>query len=282
MALIQFDFESQYLYSNTVISIILPDRPRDIDAETFYGSGKKYKVLWLLHGTFGDHSDWVRKSMIEIYAREKNLICVMPSALNSDYENWPGFGLGFHMESHLIKELMPLIYNWFPASNRKEDNFIAGLSMGGRGVLSYILKYPDLFAAGAVLSAAPAPVADIDWEGKLDDPLAPGINNPRFLNQVNNAGGKDSYLKKYDLYSKIFEMHEKGTLPKLLMGCGTADPVIYKNFCNLREECRKKNVPIEFGELPDLGHEWRFWDPFIQTALNFFGLDAQVTKKELF
>ena len=83
MALVTMNFESEYLYSNHEISIILPDKPRSLTAKEFYSSGKKYKVLWLLHGTFGDHSDWLRKSNIELYACEKDLIVVMPSALNS-------------------------------------------------------------------------------------------------------------------------------------------------------------------------------------------------------
>ena len=53
MSLIHYNFESQYLNNNTDVNIILPDKPRDKTPEQFYGSGKKYKVLWLLHGTFG-------------------------------------------------------------------------------------------------------------------------------------------------------------------------------------------------------------------------------------
>ena len=124
MSLITMNFESQYLQGNTEISIVLPDRPRDREAKAFYNSGRKYKVLWLLHGTFGDHSDWVRKSSIELYACEKDLIAVMPSALNSDYANWDGFMIGYSMNDYLTEELMPLIHNWFPASDQREDNFI--------------------------------------------------------------------------------------------------------------------------------------------------------------
>ena len=81
MALVKMNFESQYLRNNNEISIILPDKPRNLEPAEFYGSGAKYKVLWLLHGTYGDHTDWLRKSSIELYACEKNLAVVMPSAL---------------------------------------------------------------------------------------------------------------------------------------------------------------------------------------------------------
>jgi putative tributyrin esterase len=88
MSLVTMNFESQYLNGNTTISVILPDKPRNQRAKEFYESGRKYKVLWLLHGGFGDHSDWLRKSSIELYASERDLIVVMPSALNSGYTNW--------------------------------------------------------------------------------------------------------------------------------------------------------------------------------------------------
>ena len=110
MSLVNFNFESYYLKSNTNVLILLPDRPREEDPKSYYTSGEKYEVLWLLHGTFGDNTDWLRKSMVETYAREKNLILVMPTALNSNYSTWPKFSLGFDMYSFLIEELMPVVY----------------------------------------------------------------------------------------------------------------------------------------------------------------------------
>ncbi len=117
MALITFNFESKYLGNNHNVGIILPDCPYGANPREFYESGKKYKVLWLLHGTFGDYSDWIRKSNIETYATERDLIVVMPSALNSSYDNWPNFATGYNIWDYFFDELMRLIYNWFPASN---------------------------------------------------------------------------------------------------------------------------------------------------------------------
>ena len=280
MSLLQFDFESQYLNNNTTISVILPDRPKSMDAEDFYGSGKKYKVLWLLHGTFGDHSDWVRKSMIGIYAREKNLICVMPSGMNADYVSWPKFGLGYDVESHIIKELRPMIYHWFPASDKREDNFIAGLSMGGDGAFGLAMKHPECFGGVAVLSGIRGCVAEADWEGTDTNPRGLTINNPRFINQVENAGGREAFVKNYDYQRMMFELYEQGKLPNMIFGCGTKDPG-YENYCKFRDKCQKKGIPAVFEELPDLGHEWRFWDPFIQIALRFFKLETDCEKQTL-
>ena len=149
MSILTYNFESEYLKNNHEVTVILPDKPREQTPADFYGSGKKYPVLWLLHGTFGDHSDWLRKSMIELYACENDLIVVMPSGLNSNYLNWPGFGTGYRAWDYLFDELMPLVHNWYPASSKREDNYIAGLSMGGRGVFQYVAGRPEKFAAAA-------------------------------------------------------------------------------------------------------------------------------------
>ena len=154
MSILTYNFESEYLKNNHEVTVILPDKPRALTPEEFYRSGRKYKVLWLLHGTFGDHTDWVRKTNIEMYATERNLVVVMPSALNSNYSNWDKFMMGYDMFDYLTEELMPLIYGWLPVSDKREDNFIAGLSMGGRGTIKFAVNHPDKFAAAAVLSAA--------------------------------------------------------------------------------------------------------------------------------
>ena len=119
MALVHLNFQSKYLAGNTDVNLLLPDLPRTEEPGAFYASGKKFPVLWLLHGTFGDYTDWLRKSNVELYACEKDLIVVMPSAQNTDYANWDGFGVGCKMWDYLTEELMPLVYGWFPASKEK-------------------------------------------------------------------------------------------------------------------------------------------------------------------
>ena len=166
--------------------MILPDNPRGVTPTEFYGSGKRYKVLWLLHGTCGDNMDWVRRTNIELYATEKNLVVVMPSALNSNYSNWEDTMLGYNMYDYLTEELMPLIYGWLPVSNKREDNFIAGLSMGGRGTIKYAVNHPEKFAAAAVLSAS---TIDLTRMKHGDPNLMLDLYNPRTITTLSNAVG---------------------------------------------------------------------------------------------
>ena len=107
MSILTYNFESEYLKNNHEVTVILPDKPRAQTPQEFYRSGRKYKVLWLLHGTLATTATGFAKTNIEMYATEHNLVVVMPSALNSNYSNWDNCMMGFGMYDYLTEELMP-------------------------------------------------------------------------------------------------------------------------------------------------------------------------------
>lgn len=271
MSILTYTAESEYLNNNTQVTVILPDKPRGIPADKFYGSGKKYKVLWLLHGTYGDHSDWVRRTNIELYAAEKNLVVVMPSALNSNYSNWKDSMLGYNMYDYLTEELMPLVYGWLPVSDKREDNFIAGLSMGGRGTIKYAVNHPEKFAAAAVLSAVPMDLDDMGPENPC-----PMLNttDERTRTTLLNAGGLEAFRNSNEnVWAILDEKAKTGTLPRLMFACGEEDALLYGLFCKFRAHAGEIGLDAHWFTRPGYKHEWRFWDLAIQEALRFFGLE---------
>lgn len=267
MALLHFNFESQYLNGNTDISVILPERPRKVDAADFYSNGKRYKVLWLLHGTYGDYTDWVRRTNIETYACENDLIVVMPSALNSDYASWPKFACGYDMERYLVDELMPLVYHWLPASDKREDNFIAGLSMGAQGAARYAVWYPEKFAGVAILSGSPH-----DWRRSN----LKGAFAARTQNQLDAEGGLEGLLHSHrNIWDRIDALAKTGSLPRMYVASGTADFLFQDWYVPFKNHAKEIGLDATFEELEGYGHEWRFWDITIQRTLRYFGFQSR-------
>jgi putative tributyrin esterase len=263
MALLHLNFESQYLNNNTDVNIILPDKPRGVTPAQFYDRKRKYPVLWLLHGTFGDYTDWIRKSNIELYACERDVVVVMPSALNSNYLDWKGFGIGYGMWQYLTEELMPLVYNWFPASDKRKDNFIAGLSMGGGGAIQYAVGHPDKFAAAAILSSAPS---------NHKESIAKNEVNERTQTVINDMGGADAYLASAaNTWDKLPTLIKKKALPRLYFAVGKQD-FLYDRYEKFKAYAGEIGLDAVFEEYDGFKHEWRFWDLTIQKALDFFGL----------
>ena len=275
MALAHLNFQSGCLGNNTDVNIMLPDRPFDSKPGDFYASGKKYKVLWLLHGTFGDYSDWLRKSNIELYASERNLMVVMPSGANSNYVNWPGFATGYNAWDYLTEELMPLVQGWFPASAQREDNFIAGLSMGGNGAMQYAAAHPDKFAGAASLSNAPTDLKQMkkpQYDGKAEAGAA-ALFHKRVENLVENFGGLEGYIHSpINVWDQLPKLMEAGTLPKLYFCCGEADSLIWEKYQTFKAHAQSIGLPARFEEEAGYSHEWRFWDKYLEQALDYFGI----------
>lgn len=267
MALVEMNFESQYLHGNTQINVILPDKPRGVDPRVFYGEQKKYKVLWLLHGSFGDHTDWVRKSNIELYACENDLIVVMPNALNTSYTDWNTFADGYGVCNFFFQELMPLIFGWFPASSQKEDNYVAGLSMGGNGALKFALIHPECFAKAAILSASP-------YRYETDLSEMTGSKLKKFQNTLANGGGLENFLCSDDNTWRLAKEMDPATLPPMYFGIGGDDPGI-ERFNRFRKLLEERKINAEFEVIPGYAHEWRVWEITIQHALTFFGFSSR-------
>lgn len=115
--------------------------------EMFYS--RKFPVLWLLQAEGENGSSWFRYSLLEEYAAQLNIAVVCPAIENS-------FGInvkrGDPWESFLAGSLRKVVYSMLPISDRREDNFIAGISMGGYAAIRLALKYPELFEAAGSLN----------------------------------------------------------------------------------------------------------------------------------
>lgn len=151
MALIQCNFFSKSLMRTVPINVVLPT-----DKILFPGQpkpeDKPFKTLYLLHGIFGNYTDWVSGTRLQAWAEERNLAVVMPSGDNSFYVDNKKSGNLYG--TFISQELVEFTRRTFPLSHRREDTFIGGLSMGGYGSIVNALQHPEVFSAACPLSAA--------------------------------------------------------------------------------------------------------------------------------
>ena len=139
------------------VSIVVPtlsadEMNRGVTSAEYYKPGMKYQTLWLLHGGGGDYLDYMRYSSIERYAEDNKVMVVMPSALNTNYANTI---YGQNYWTFLSEELLQIVACNFPYSDSREDNFVAGFSMGAFGTMKYIANYPERFHAALAMSGGP-------------------------------------------------------------------------------------------------------------------------------
>lgn len=143
-AFVHCNFRSNILCMSVDVSVLLPDNERSRLFLENKQEPVKYKTLYLLHGFTGDYMSYLRTSNIERYADEYQIMVVMPSIYNSAYTDMK-YGLDYF--TYLSKELMHFIELTFPASQKREERFVAGMSMGGYGAYKFGLSCPEKFCA---------------------------------------------------------------------------------------------------------------------------------------
>ncbi len=236
-------------------------------------SERSYPVVYLLHGYTDDNTGWLQFGEINRYADKAiadgtipPMIIVMPNADSSFYVN--SFDGKFKYEDYFIKEFIPGIEKTYRIKGEKRYRAVAGLSMGGFGTLIYALKYPQLFAAAAPLSAAVWDDATIVGMGDA------GWNVPLGRVFGLDLKGKDRLTKAWydNSIMKLVETKSADELRKVRywIDCGDDDFLIKGN-CLLHIALTEKNVPHEF-RVRNGQHNWDYWRTGIVDALQFIGV----------
>lgn len=243
MAFLQVEFGSTILQQNMQLTILMP---QDIKPN------EELKVLYLLHGYSGSSFDWIKLTGLERYLRNYRVMVVMPSMHNSYYSNET---YGYAYFDYYTKELPQFIEATFNVSNKKENRYIAGLSMGGYGAIKAALTYPDRYNKACSFSGA----MDVETMRRLNP------TNPRkgaFDSIFGFETSKDTPNDLFYLASNV-----KGELPGIYFSCGKQD-FLYQDNIRFKALLEKLNIPFTYEE-SDGDHNWEFWDKYIQEALKF-------------
>lgn len=254
-------FFSHALKTNVSANLFIPtpegnEQITDESVKEKYRYEKGLPVVYLLHGAFGNYYSWVRFSNVERYAQKHGCVLVMASAENSFYHNMYHGGAYYTFFS---EELPGLIRNLFPVSQKREDTYIAGFSMGGYGAWYLALHNPDRYCKAASMSGAlDLPRLYSESRGKNDFPID---WNTIFEDPAHLEGSESDLLHIYD------ECGRKSDIPELYQSCGTEDS-LYPMNTSIRDALLKKGAKLKYEEGTG-GHTWDFWDRDIQNVLNW-------------
>jgi putative tributyrin esterase len=133
MVHLRCDFFSEALSLSTSMTVVLPQRTSTQIGMAGSASADPPPVLYLLHGLSDDDTTWIRRTSIERYAAPLGLGVVMPQVHRSFYTDE---AYGGRYWTFLSEELPDLVGSLFRVSDRPEETFVAGLSMGGYGASS--------------------------------------------------------------------------------------------------------------------------------------------------
>lgn len=256
MAFIQCDFFSDVLGLSCSMNVILPQSTtRQIGMEG-KASAQKPPTLFLLHGLSDDHTIWMRRTSIERYVADRGIAVVMPAVNRSFYANQVH---GLRYFDFVAGELPDIARGFFNLSDRREDTYVAGLSMGGYGAFKVALTYPDRFCAAASLSGS------LDLAAR--DERSTG--DQAWRNELNASFGDIGKIagSENDLFHLARQRKSEGRLPRLYACCGTGD-FIYQDSVKFRDFAAAEGIDLAYQEGPG-DHNWAYWDVMIQDVLEW-------------
>ncbi len=258
MAYIQMNYFSKCLMRTVTINAIVP-----VDKEG--NEKKKFKTLYLLHGIFGNYTDWINGTRLQRWAEDHDLAVIMPCGENKFYVDNEKT-LEFHSR-FVGEELVEITRQLFPLSKKREDTFIGGLSMGGYGAVINGLKYHKTF--GTIIGLSSAFILDM-LPLSNDDEGTEYLYRRCYLESIfgdfDKVKGSD---KDYcALVKKIKE--NKGKFPDIYLACGSEDFLIKENRA-YRDFLKENKVKFTYVESPGV-HNWDFWDEHILKAIEYLNL----------
>lgn len=259
MALLDIDFYSYTLGMDTTMKVLLPEKRQQAPV---LDPDKKYPVLYLLHGHSDDDSGWIRKSGIELLVRDRDLIVVMPNGHRSFYSN----GKETHRYLDYIAHELPVVAaNFLPASIKREDSSIAGISMGGYGAFKAALTYPERYYAAGSISGALYPY-DVVEASKCSGMFS----TPDFEEQFHRIfGSPEAFEAGEDNLEILLRncLDEKKQMPRLFECVGTEDPLYEssRRFLQALENAKTECCYIEKNG----GHNWDFWNQMIPELIRW-------------
>lgn len=242
MALLTIDLFSESLAVGTTVTAVLPQTTREqVGVDAVERPEHGWPVLYLLHGLSDDQSAWVRYTSIERYATAAGLAVVMPAAGRSFYTDEAH---GHAYWSWISEELPGRVGELFRVSERPQDTYVAGLSMGGYGALKLGLTHPERYAGVVSLS------------GAVDIHVLENPERAEMLARVFDG----AIPPEADLLALLADL-DPATVPPLFVGCGTED-VLQRANARFAAVATKAGLDVTTDFRPG-EHEWGLWDAML-------------------
>ncbi len=256
MAIMKIKYHSEVLDMSRQVNVLYPDRNRVPNPDD-----RDIPVLYLLHGMGGNQDSWLNRSTIERLVRYTNLIIVMVSTDKGWYTN-TSYGMNYY--DAIAVELPQILKRFFPnMSDKREKNFIAGLSMGGYGAFKIALS-TNRFSYAASLSGA--------LYFNFDNPAAEELGNPAYwqgvFGDISDRNNPNSLLK-------IAEKSDKKT--KFYAWCGEED-FLFEGHQKAVVALAEEGLDLESSTGPGK-HEWYYWNQQIEKVLLWLPLEFKLEER---
>lgn len=260
MASIICTFYSKILAKTTTAQVFLPSfsgkEAFSLSDDERFHTDRKFKTLVLLHGYSESYNAWQRYSQMELFGEDNGIAIICPDGNNGHYTDWE---TGPQYLIFLNDEFLPAMRAMFPLSDKRQDTFVGGLSMGGYGALKWAFTYPQTFSHL------------LNFSGGVDivDRIAYYKERPETAKTMETVYGNLDKVKdsKHDNYWLLKNYDtDQYPLPRLFSSCGTEDGPVFGVHRKLVEMYRELGGDVTVFECEGV-HDFHFWNKALERAM---------------
>lgn len=235
-----------------VETIVLTPSQRNHHRQASANELRKYPVVYLLHGAFGNAKSWLGiKPKLGRLADMYRVIIVCPDGQLSWYWDSP-VNNDVRYETFISSELISHIDSKYPTIADRNHRAITGLSMGGHGAMYNALRHHDVFGAVGSMS------------GGLD--IRPFPQNWGMKDQLGEMAANKDTWDKHSAINQIDRI-QNGDLA-ITIDCGEADFFLEVNK-EFHQRLLGRGIDHDFTTRPG-GHTSEYWNNSLDYHMLFF------------
>ena len=255
--------------------------------------GRRYPVLYYLHGMWGGEWDWARHGRLDaamdsLAARgAAEAIVVMPDGDDGWYTTWNVLaGLTncparvpasepaarycvpwARYDDYVARDLVARVDSGYRTLPARAHRGVAGLSMGGYGAVSLAVGYPTVFSAAASHSGALAPLRRAGPRPPTIPELAAAWG-PEFWPYLLPAFGRDTlgwWARDPARALRRLRDTAPALVPSFFIDVGTGDYLLPQSRA-FRDSLAAMKLPHRYAEWPG-AHSWPYWRAHVGESL---------------
>lgn len=264
MAYLTLQYNSAALGRGITLQVILPS-----DGISMVNHEPPYRTVYLLTGFSVDATSLLTYLPLRRECELKGLAAVIISGENAFYQDHPERGASY--ATLVGQEIVEVTRRLLPLSHRREDTYLAGVSMGGYGALLNGLRYHETFSKVAALSPA------CDPDNLLHEFPMLGFTPDMF---ESHFGNRKAYADSDANLYKIYAEANPTEVPELFLCCGTGDGLVYPTVTRFVEVLDSAAIPYTLRTSGG-NHENDFWERMMDPVFSFLAGIPEGTRDRL-
>ena len=215
-------------------------------------SGKRYPVLYMLHGYGGSNTEWLSVGFPEEADREINTGKIPPMLIvfpQGDQAYWVNHANGGEpWGDYTAHDVVAQIDGAYRTVADAPHRAIGGLSMGAHGALQLALNYPGIFSVI-------------------------GMHSPtlRDFGDSYDFFGDEAYFDAHDPAHLVQQHPDQARQLKIFVDVGEQDGLWHDKTVAFHDLLTRNGVPHEFHTWPG-DHNGDYWGPHSRDYLHFYGV----------